>query len=69
MNLFRVEADKERGQAEGTKTWLIEAHSLFEAMSLVPDAYAVKSVKVQLGPASGSGPGRVIGWVGPSALS
>lgn len=66
MNLFRVEVEKEQGETDSARTWLVAAHSLFEAISLVPDSYTVKSVEVQLGAASG--PGRVMGWMAPRTL-
>ncbi|CCA93129.1 hypothetical protein [Novosphingobium sp. PP1Y] len=54
MDLFRVEAEEEKqGEQKSTGTWLIAAGSLFGAMSLVPESYAVKSVNVQLDTAWG----------------
>ena len=62
MDLFRVEAEEEKqGEQKSAGTWLIAAGSLFGAMSLVPESYAVKSVNVQLDTAWG--PERVIGWM------
>lgn len=62
MNLFHVEAEHAQDEKAGVRTWLVLADSLFDAIFLVPDGCAVKSVEVQLDTASG--PGRIIGWVG-----
>lgn len=63
MNVFHIEAEREQDETAGVRTWLVVAGNLFEAMSLVPDGYTVKSVEVQLDAVPG--PGRVIGWMGP----
>jgi hypothetical protein len=62
MNLFLVEAEPEQDGTARTRTWLVVAGSLFEAIALIPDGYTPKSVSVQL--AAASGPGRIIGWMG-----
>jgi len=64
MNVFRVVAEKKQGETAAPRTWLVVAGSLFEAMSLIPDSYTAKAVEVQVGGAAG--PGRVIGWTGPT---
>jgi hypothetical protein len=37
MNLFRLHAEKEQGALLHSRTWLVVANSLFEAMSVLPD--------------------------------
>jgi hypothetical protein len=66
MNLFRVHAEKDRGMTGAPRTWLVIAGSLFEAMSLIPEGFSVKGVKVRIGTVAG--PGRVIGWTGAPTL-
>lgn len=58
MNLFRVMAETEQDEPADPRMWLVAADSLFQAISLVPDHYIVKSVDVQLDAALG--PERVI---------
>jgi hypothetical protein len=62
MHLIHVDAINELNQVGGTRTWLIIADSLFEAISLVPAGYCAKEMAVQ--PGFASGPARVIGWLG-----
>lgn len=66
MNLFHVQAEKARGAACSPRTWLVIAGSLFEAMSLIPEGFSVKGVKVRIGTVTG--PGRVIGWIGAPTM-
>ena len=62
MNLFRLRSEKEHGEVRSLRTWLVVAGSLYEAMSLVPENFAVKTVKVE--PDAVAGPARVIGSMG-----
>lgn len=72
MNFFHVQAEKDQEVACdqevtcGPRTWLVIADSLFEAMSLIPDGFSVKAVKVRIGAVAG--PGRVIGWIGAPTM-
>lgn len=67
MQLFHLHTVNEEHKASGTRTWLIIAGNLFEAMSLIPDGYTATVAEVQAGAVLG--PGRVIGWMGPPFLS
>jgi hypothetical protein len=66
MNLFQVQAEKDRGAACSPRTWLVIAGSLFEAMSFIPEEFSVKGVKVRVGIVEG--PGRLIGWTGAPTM-
>ena len=66
MNFFHVQAEKDQEVTYGSRTWLVIADSLFEAMSLIPDGFSVKAVKVRIGAVAG--PGRVIGWIGAPTM-
>lgn len=66
MNLFRVEAEREEDETDGARTWLVVADSLFEAVTLIPDGYSVKSIEVQLDAVSG--PGQAFAWIGLRTL-
>ena len=63
MTIYHLEAEHELDEPTTLRTWLVVAESLFDAISLVPDDYTVKSAEVQLERASEAG--RVIGWMGP----
>lgn len=63
MNLFHVHAEKDRGMTGAPRTC---AGSLIEAMSLIPEEFSVKGVKVRIGTVTG--PGRVIGWAGAPTM-
>ena len=45
MNLFRLRSEREHGEVRSLRTWLVIAGNLYEAMSLVPENFAVKTVK------------------------
>lgn len=62
--LVAVAAQKEEDKPRGARTWLAIADSLYEAMSLIPDGYCPKQAGIRAGEVSG--PGRVIGWLGPA---
>lgn len=66
MNLFHLHAEKEQGETRSPRTWFVIAGNLYEAMSLIPEDFAVKAVKVQ--PRAVVGPGRVIGSMGASII-
>ena len=66
MNLFRLHAEKKRGEILHPTTWLVIASTLFEAISAVPEGYFVKAVDVEVGAVAG--PGRVIGWIAAPTL-
>lgn len=51
MNLFHLHVEQEQGAVSRPRTWLVVADSLFEAISVVPDGFAVKAVEVQVGTA------------------
>lgn len=51
MKLFHLHVEKEQEGMPRSRTWLVVADSLFEAMSVVPDGFAVKAVEVQVGTA------------------
>jgi hypothetical protein len=51
MNLFHLHVEKEQGARSRSRTWLVVADSLFEAISIVPEGFSVKAVEVQLGAA------------------
>ena len=61
MNIFHLHAEKEQGHGRDPGTWLVIADSLFEAISLLPEGFLVKTVEVQV--AAVAGPGRVIGCI------
>lgn len=58
MNLFHLHVQKEQGAVPHSSMWRVVADNMFEAMSVVPDGFAVKAVWVQLGTAVD--PSRVI---------
>lgn len=62
MNLFHLRVEKEQGATSSSRTWLVVADSLFEAISVVPDGFSVKVVEVQVGAAVD--PRRVIKSIG-----
>ena len=43
MNLFRLRSEKEQGEVCSPRTWLVIAGNLYEAMSLIPEDFAVKA--------------------------
>lgn len=49
MTLFHLHVEAEHGSIPRSRTWIVLAGSLFEALSLVPDGVSVKSVEVQRG--------------------
>jgi hypothetical protein len=49
MNLFLLHVEKEQGARSRSRTWLVVADSLFEAMSVVPEGVSVTAVEVQVG--------------------
>ncbi len=49
MNLFHLHVEKEQGATSRSRTWLVVADSLFEAMSVIPEGFSVKAVEVQVG--------------------
>ena len=67
MQLFHLHTVDDEHKASGTRTWLIIAGNLFEAMSLIPDGYTATAAEVQAGAVLGAG--RVIGWMGPPFLA
>jgi hypothetical protein len=62
MNLFHLHVEGEQGATSRSRTWLVIADSLFEAISVVPDGFSVKAVEVQVGGAVD--PRRVIKSIG-----
>jgi hypothetical protein len=52
MNLFHLHVEKEQGARSRSRTWLVVADSLLEAMSVVPEGFSVKAVEVQVGAAA-----------------
>lgn len=62
MTHFHIKAVRERNDMAEARTWQVAAANLFDALSLIPDAYAVKTVDVLLDTASepriGSSAGR-----------
>jgi hypothetical protein len=66
MNLFHLHVEKEPGATSRTRTWLVIADSLFEAISVVPEGFSVKAVEVQVGTAVD--PRRVIKSTGASIV-
>lgn len=63
MHLIHVDTVREEDALRGTRIWLVIAANLYEAMSLIPTGYCPKAAEVRAGEVSG--PGRVIGWLGP----
>jgi hypothetical protein len=63
MNLFHLNARTQSQEGPITKTWLVVANSLPEAVSLVPRGHVLVSVEVH----SPCKPGRarLLGWMGP----
>ena len=51
MNLFHLHVEKKQGARSRSRTWLVVADSLFEAMTVVPEGFSVKAVEVQVGAA------------------
>lgn len=47
MNLFHLHVEKEARSR--SRTWLVVADSLFEAMTVVPEGFSVTAVEVQVG--------------------
>lgn len=56
MNRFRIRAESGR---QG-RTWLVVAGNLFEAMSFIPEDFAVRAVEVTVDAIAG--PRQMIGW-------
>ena len=48
MNLFQLRIEREWGTTLRSRTWLIVADSLIEAISVVPEGFSVKSVEVRV---------------------
>lgn len=57
MNRFRIRAEK----GQQGRTWLVVAGNLFEAISLIPEDFAVRAVEVKVDAIAG--PSRTIGWM------
>ena len=53
MHLIHVDTVKEQDELRGTRTWLVIADSLFEAMSLVPVATRRKRRRCRQAPFPG----------------
>lgn len=51
MNVFHLHVEKEQGATSRSRTWLVIADSLFEAISIVPEGFSVRAVEVQVGTA------------------
>ena len=62
MNLFHLHVEKEHEAASRSRTLLVIADSLFEAISVVPEGFCVKAGEVQV--ATAVDPRRVIEPVG-----
>jgi hypothetical protein len=62
MNLFHLDARSEDSEAHAIKTWLVVAHTLTEAVSLLPTGQVVVSAEVH-SPCK-PGPARLVGWMG-----
>lgn len=67
MHFVHVDAVKDQGEARGMRTWLVIADNVLEAMALVPFGYEVTAAELR--PGLVLGPGRVIGWLGPTSGS
>lgn len=67
MNLFRLRSEKEHGEVRSLRTWLVIAANLYEAISLVPENFAVKTAMVE--PGAVAGPARVIGPMGAPIIT
>ena len=67
MNLFRLCSEREHGEVRSPRTWFVVAANLYEAMSLIPEDFAVKAVKVE--PGAVSGPSRMIGSMGAPIIT
>jgi hypothetical protein len=63
MNLFHLNARAEHPEGRSSKTWLIVANNIPEAVALLPEGQVVMSVEVH-SPCK-PGPARVVGWMGP----
>lgn len=49
MNLYHLHVESELGAWSNSRTWLVFADSLFEAICVVPDGFAVTAIEVQMG--------------------
>lgn len=66
MTLFHLNAQPSHPEDPSSKTWLVVAASVSEAMTLLPPGQVVVSVEVRS--PSRSGPPRLLGWMGPPPL-
>lgn len=67
VQLFHLHTVMEEDDDRQTRTWLVIADNLFEAVSLVPEGYVPAEAEVRTGAVVG--PGRVIGWMGMPSLA
>lgn len=49
MTLYHLRVESEQGARSSSRTWLVLADSLFEAISVVPDGFSVTAIDVQTG--------------------
>jgi hypothetical protein len=47
MNIFRLHTEKQSNEACDTRTWLVVADSLLDAVSLVPEGFYVKAAEIE----------------------
>jgi hypothetical protein len=59
MNIFRLHTEKQSTEARDTRTWLVVADSLLNAVSLLPEGFYVKAAEIER--IAVVGPVRVIG--------
>lgn len=64
MHLIHIDTVKEEDELRGARTWLFIADNLYEAISLIPVGYCPKEAEIRAREVSG--PGQVIGWLGPA---
>ncbi len=62
MQLFHLTARGDHAEETVSRTWLVLANTLREALPLVPDGCALEATVAC--PARGIGRARVIGWMG-----
>ena len=67
MNLFRLRSEKEQGAVRSPRNWFVIAGNLYEAMSLIPEDFAVKAANA--GTDTVAGPARVIGSTGSPLIT
>jgi hypothetical protein len=51
MNLFQLRVETDQATTLRSRTWLVIADSMLEAISVVPEGFSVKSVEVRVGTA------------------